>query len=322
MDRMDLSIVIVNWNSKDYLQKCLATIFSTIHDIEFEVLVIDNASFDGSDEVVTGNYPKVRYVQSKENIGFAKANNQAFLASTGRNILFLNPDTELEPGAVNALYDQLESLVCAGMVGAKLLNTDRSIQTTCIRTYPTILNQLLDSNALRNYFPRSGLWGMTPLFSGNEAPGEVDAISGACIMTKRSVFETVGMFSDDYFMYSEDIDLCHKVREAGYGIYYVPAAVVVHHGGGSSSQNSVNTFSSVMMLESRWRFFRKTRSLGYCLLYRLSLFISSVVRIVAVLFLWPIYKLGGRRTSPKNVLDKWTARLGWTLGGQRWVRNH
>lgn len=318
---MDFSIIIVNWNSKDYLLKAIASVEAETKGIEFEVVVIDGGSFDGCDEMLRKFYPHVVFIQSAKNIGFAKANNEAFKVSCGRNLLFLNPDTEVEGNIIKTLYDQLNALPNAGIVGPKLLNSDRSIQESCIRAFPTILNQVLESDILRNMFPRAKLWGMKPLFAKSEVPQEVDAVSGACFMINRSVFERVGMFSADYFMYSEDIDLCLKVQKAGLNTYYVPGAVVVHHGGGSS-QASANTFSSVMMLESRWRFFRKTRSVWYSRLYRIAMFGMCVVRVGLVLFVWPAYRLAGKEFSGSAVLKRWIAKLRWTIGGERWVKNY
>ena len=313
---------MVNWNSKDYLLKSIASIETETIGIDFEIVVIDSASFDGCEEMLRQIYPRVLFIQSDTNRGFAKANNEAFKASRGRNILFLNPDTEIETCAIYELYSQLNSLPNAGIVGAKLLNSDRSIQESCVRAFPTILNQLLESNSLRSIFPMANLWGMKPLLSGNEVPTEVDAVSGACFMIKRSAFESVGMFSLDYFMYSEDVDLCLKARKVGLSTYYVPTASVIHHGGGSSSQTSVNTFSAVMLLESRWRFFRKTRSLWYARLYRLAMLGASIVRIGLVLFAWPIRRLYGKESQDETALKKWIARLRWTLGGERWVKDY
>jgi N-acetylglucosaminyl-diphospho-decaprenol L-rhamnosyltransferase len=319
---MDLSIIIVNWNSKDYLLKAIASVEAETRGIEFEVVVIDGGSFDGCEEMLQQSYPHVVFIQSDKNIGFAKANNEAFKVSRGRNLLFLNPDTEVEGLAIKTLYDQLDALPNAGIVGAKLLNSDRSIQKNCIRAFPTILNQVLESDMLRNLFPRAGLWGMKPLQEGDERAREVETVSGACFMMKRSVFEQIGMFSTDYFMYSEDIDLCLKVRKAGLNTYYVPRAVVVHHGGGSSSQTGTSTFSSVMMLESRWRFFRKTRSIWYSRFYRVAMFGTCIVRVGLVLFVWPARRLAGKELSRKAVLKKWIAKLRWTIGGERWVKNY
>lgn len=319
---IELSVVIVNWNSKEYLRKSIASIAAATHGIKFETVVIDAASYDGCDEMLRDNFPNVRFIQGVNNLGFAKSNNEACSAARGSTILFLNPDTEIEGSAIETLYVQLNALPNAGIVGPKLLNSDRSVQQSCIRAFPTILNQVLDSDMLRKLFPRSRLWGMKPLFRGNELAEKVDAVSGACLMIKRSVFESVGKFSTDFFMYSEDIDLCLKVRKAGLSTYYVPTAVVVHHGGGSSSQASVNTFSAVMMLESRWRFFRKTRSLLYSRLYRIAMFCTSIVRIGLVVLVWPTRGLCGKKSWAEPVLKKWMARLRWTVGGERWIKNY
>ena len=319
---MELSVVIVNWNSKEYLRNCIDSIITTTNDIEFEIVVIDSGSFDGVGKMLQKSYPQVRFIQNDKNIGFAKANNAAFNVAGGRNILFLNPDTEIDGSAVVTLSRWLDSLPNAGIVGAKLLNSDRSVQKSCIQAFPTILNQLLDSDALRNTFPGAGIWGTRPLFTEDNTPAEVDVVSGACLMIKRSAFETVKMFSTDYFMYSEDIDLCFKVQEAGWKTYYVPMAVIVHHGGVSSSQTGESAFSNVMMFESRMRFFRKTRSRWYCWLYRTAMFFTSMIRIGLLLLVWPIYGLQGRGASIGNLMKKWTARFLWTLGGEGWIKNY
>ena len=320
--QIDLSIIIVNWKSREFLNKCISSIYLNTREVSFEIIVIDSGSFDGCDEMLRLVYPQVRFIQSDRNLGFAKANNQAFLVSNGLNILFLNPDTEIESNAVHKLMRKLESIPSAGAVGAKLLNSDRSVQETCIRAFPTILNQALDSDMLRKLCPMASLWGMKPLFAGDEGAKIVEAVSGACLMIKRSVFRKVGMFSTDYFMYSEDIDLCLKVRMIGLNTYYVPTAVIVHHGGGSSLQASTNTFSSVMMLESRWRYFRKTRSLWYSRFYRFAMFGTSIARIGLAVFVWPFQGLRGRESVIENALKKWMASLRWTLGGERWVKNN
>lgn len=319
---MDLSIIIVNWNSKDYLFECIASIKAETDGIEAEVIVIDSGSFDGCEEMLRESYSQVQFIQCDKNVGFAKANNLAFEVSQGENILFLNPDTIIIPPAIRTLYQNLRSLPSSGAVGPKLLNRDGSVQITCVRCFPTILNQFLESDVLRRWFPQSRLWGMAPLFQEIQRPCEVDAVSGACLMIKRSAFESIGMFSTDYFMYSEDIDICYKLRLAGWKTFYVPTAVVVHYGGESSSKSAINVFSTVMMLESRWRYFMKTHSRWYCWLYRLSIFIASMARIAGVVFLWPFGVLFGQVARLESVRIKWTARLFWSLGGEKWVKTY
>lgn len=320
---MDLSIIIVNWHSKDYLRKAIASVEVETKGIEFEVIVIDGGSFDGCGEMLRQFYPHVIFIQSEKNLGFAKANNEAFKVSRGRNILFLNPDTEIERLAICALYDEIEALPDAGIVGPKLLNSDRSIQMTCIRSFPTVLNQLLESDLLRGVFRKTGLWGVKPILQGNKIATEVEAVSGACLMIRRKIFQNVGMFNTDYFMYSEDMDLCLKVRKAGMKTYYIPEAVVVHHGGGSSSsQAGANTFSSIMMLESRWRFFRNNRSIWYSRLYRTAMFAVCLIRIGIVPLAWLGCKLSGKQFMARSVVKKWTANLRWTVGGEKWAKSY
>jgi GT2 family glycosyltransferase len=319
---MDLSIIIVNWNSKMYLRKCLSSILENTQGIEYEIVVIDGGSYDGCGEMLTQIYPHVKFIQSDENRGFAKANNEAFKASEGRNILFLNPDTEIKAEAVRRLSDHLDSIPNAGVVGAKLLNSDGTIQTTCVRVFPTIVNQIMESEALRRRLPHSSLWGIAPLFDNPINPVAVDAVSGACLMIRRSLFEKVDKFSTDYFMYSEDIDLCYKVQKAGWKTYYVPTALIVHHGGGSSSRHNISTFSSIMMMESRWRFFQKTRFNEYGIFYRLAVFISAIVRTGTMLVISPIAMMQGKTSSIKPRLEKWIAVGRWAIGLEKWVKNY
>src|SRR3990170_4357170 len=198
---MDLSIVIVNWNSKEYLRKCINSILAETHGIEFEIVVIDNASFDGCDEMLRRHYPQVRFIQSERNLGFAKANNAAFHTTCGRDILFLNPDTELVNSAVAIMLKYLRQLPNAGAVGCKLLNWDKTVQTSCVQSFPTILNQLLASELLRTLWPKSSLWGNAPLFGDCNGPEEVEAISGACVMMNRTLFKQSILFSKTNLMY-------------------------------------------------------------------------------------------------------------------------
>jgi GT2 family glycosyltransferase len=310
---MDLSIIIVNWNSKDYLQKCIESVLAWTSDINFEIVVIDSASFDGADEMLKHCYPQVRFIQSDRNLGFAKANNVAFRESTGSYILFLNPDTELIGSDINILFDYIQTLPKAGAIGCKLLNADRSVQTSCIQAFPTILNQLLSSEFLRVLFPKSPLWGMTSLFDANDEPAEVDMISGACLMLRRSVFEQVGLFSEDYFMYAEDLDLCYKIRQAGYSNYFIPGTSVIHFGGGSVEKRP-SDFSVIMMRESIWRFMKKNRGRMYGLAYRISTLMSAIGRLLLLMILLPWQYLGQSGASWNASLKKWWTILTWSLG--------
>jgi GT2 family glycosyltransferase len=318
---VELSIIIVNWKSKDYLRKCLASVLAETRGIEFEIIVIDSASFDGSEEMVRQEFPEVRFIQSQENLGFSKSNNRAFAESRGDVVLFLNPDTELVGPAINRLYDAMKALPNAGAVGGKLLNTDGTIQTSCIQAYPTILNQVLSAEALRRLTPRSRLWGMRAIFEASLKPVVVEMISGACLLMRRTVFEKIGQFSTEYFMYAEDVDLCYKAEQAGFSNYYFGEAVVVHHGGGSSQQARSN-FSSVMMIESISQFLKKSHGNVYSLCYRLVLGGSALIRVVVLVLLSPLLLLKSGVARWKSACSKWLAIFNWGLGLSRWPKQY
>ena len=311
---MDLSIIIINWNSKDFLKKCLKSIKEETFSISYEIIVVDNASFDGCKKILYSIFPDAIFIQSKKNIGFAKGNNLGAQYDFGSVLFFLNPDTEISDRAIEKLFKTINKITNCGIIGAKLLNNDGSIQTSCIQAFPKIANQILDTEFLRVLAPKNPLWGIAPLFSASKEPSEVDVVSGAALMIKKEIFEEVGCFSTDYFMYSEDVDLCYKVHKKGWKVLYDPNSVIIHHGGGSSSQVKINTFAAVMMLESRWRFFRKFYPQWYCWMYRFLMGFVSIIRIIILLFSWPYFSMCGKMKSANARLKKWYARLRWAIG--------
>src|ERR1700730_8165906 len=212
---MEISIIFVNWNSLNYLRECIASIYEHTHGIAFEIIVVDNASPEGGVDALKEEFPDLVLIKSGENLGFAGANNLGFKQSKGKCVLFLNPDTRLLNPAINIMLQALHSLPGAGIVGCKLLNGDLPVQTSSIMKFPGILNQVLQSEVLRLRWPSFPLWNIGPLFSSNPEPVKVEAITGACMMMRRDVFEKVGMFSEEYFMYAEDVDLCWKITRAG-----------------------------------------------------------------------------------------------------------
>lgn len=318
---MDLSIIIVNWNSADFVIKCVSSIQRETKNLDYEIIVVDSGSFDNCEARLKREFPLVTFMQIPRNMGFARSNNTAFKAASGKCILFLNPDTELVGPAINTMYERLQTLANAGVIGCKLLNADFSIQTSCVQSFPTILNQILDSESLRSKWPKSPLWGVAALYASTDQPAEVEAISGAAVMLKRSVFERVGLFSEEYFMYAEDIDLSYKAKKAGFTNYYVPQASIVHFGG-ASSQQAPNNFSIVMMRESTWRFLRKSRGKTYGLGYRWAMLLSAVVRLVLLSAILPAQYIRQQQRMPDGALQKWGAVLRWSLMRQQWLKQY
>jgi GT2 family glycosyltransferase len=198
----------------------------------------------------------------------------------------------------------------AGIVGAKLLNTDFSIQTASIQRFPTILNQLLDIEFVRLRWPTCPLWDISPLFADRLDPVEVEIIPGACMLLKRDVFERIGMFSEDYFMYAEDLDLNYKVRKLGLSSYYVGQAEIVHHGGGSSSRRSDDQWATAMKYKAMLRFYRKNRGILYGWLYRAAMASAAAVRLILLGFMFPF----GDRDRICEIARKWCTVLKCALG--------
>jgi GT2 family glycosyltransferase len=309
----EVSIIIVNWRSKDYVRACLESIAADRYRDSYEVLVVDNDSGDGCGAMLEAQFPQVRYIQSTTNLGFARANNLAVAESRGRYILFLNPDTEICEDAIQTLRTALEAHPDAGMGGARLLNTDRTLQTTCVTAIPNILNQTLNLQRLRAAFPMWSIWGMQALYRPGKMPSPVEAISGACMMARREVVEQVGGFSTDYFMYAEDMDLCVKVAKAGHAILYVPEAEVVHHGGVSSSQRESH-FSSIATRESLMRFFTLHRGRGYVWGCRLFMALVCAVRLAVLAVASPLVLHPRGARLLRNAWTKWASILAWCVG--------
>lgn len=311
---MDLSIIIVNWNSLAYLRECLASVYKHTHSTSFEIIVVDNASPEGGVDSLPGSFPEIVLVKSEINLGFAGANNLGFRRAKGKYVLFLNPDTVLIEDSVEILHRHIASLPDAGIVGCKLLNSDGSIQVSSIKRFPTILNQAFEMEFLQTRWPGCPLWKLGPLFARDIKVVCVDVIPGACMLMRREVFEQVGMLSEDYFMYAEDLDLNIKIHKAGYTNYYIGETAIVHHGGGSSSRQKVSHWATVMQCRAMALYFRKTRGVFYQKLYEASL---GAVATVRLLILAATYLPGAGFVDPRNrraAFTKWSLVLQWAAG--------
>lgn len=282
--------------------------------MSFEVIVIDNASFDGCEEMIMENFSQVRFIQSQENLGFARGNNLASEHATGEILLFLNPDTEIVRSALQSMVACQESFSDAGVIGPKLLNTDLSLQTSCIQSFPSILNLALDNAYLRAKFPKWSLWGNQALFEENCQPVTVEGISGACLMIRKSLFENVNRFTSEYFMYAEDIDLCYKVWKAGWKNYYLGKAKVVHHGGQSTGSWSDKQVSSIVMRESLLSFMRIHRGEGYAYLFRSTTALVAICRLSLLAVALAIPRTSKQRYALSLAYSKWLRIFRWAIG--------
>lgn len=310
-----LSIVIVNWRSKDYLRGCLRALARHAADLHPEIIVVDGASFDGCGDMLATEFPDIVFIQSQENIGFGQCNNLGFSRATGEVVLLLNPDTEIEPGSLQLLLAELKARPQAGLIGPRLLNSDRSLQTSCVQAWPTPVNQALDSDFLRAVFPNSRLWGTGHAFSSQE-PVVVEAVSGACMLLPSAVYRRLGGFSDHYFMYGEDIDLCFRLHGAGYEVVHVPEALVVHHGSGSSSKQ-VTHFSTVLIRSTNFINIKVNRGTTTARWYWLLQMLSAIIRLVVTAPLAALLPACSLRAVARRTMLKWWYILLWAVGIDR-----
>jgi GT2 family glycosyltransferase len=269
---MNVSVVIVNWNTGMLLAECVRSVLANGAD---EVIVVDNASSDDSIAGVRAQFASVKVVENRENAGFARASNQAVRLSRGRYILLLNPDTRMVEGSLDRMVRFLESRPKAGAVGPRLLNTDGTLQVSAYPE-PTLFREMWRLLHLDSVWPA----GSYPMSSWPEDEArEVDVLTGACILLRREVLDAGDLLDERYFIYSEDQDLCRRLRSQGWDLYWEPDAVVVHHGGQSTRQVKLEMF--VQLYREKVSYFRKHHGRAATTMYKLVLLLASLTRQLA-----------------------------------------
>lgn len=277
-----LSVIVVNWNTRDLLRQCLDSVFNETRRTNFEVIVVDNASTDGSAQMVKEHFPKARLWENPANLGFAKAVNQGLQLAQGEILTLLNSDAYIVEGALDKVVGFMGEYPEVAVVGCKVLNTDRSWQRSAF-LFPTMLDILFESLFLVRLFPRSGLFNRRGLGSfDGKSPKEVDWVAGACLTIRREIVEEVGMMDEDFFMYAEESDWCHRIKKHGYKILFYPHAEIVHLGRGSINQALADLLPRAF--KGRFRYFEKHRGLWYARAVKLITILGMLLRI-AILFL-------------------------------------
>lgn len=308
---MELSIGIVNWNTQQLLDQCLQSVYDTMDGLEAEVIVVDNNSSDGSVEMVVEKYPRVRLFALYTNTGFSHANNLAYSRSRGRYFLMLNSDTIVLPGALKVLVEFLREHPEAGVVGCRLLNADGTLQRSC-SPFPTPVTELFDALYLSKIFPKSRLFGHFAMSYWDFASArEVDFAGGSCLALRREALEEVGLLDETFFMYSEEADLCYRMKRAGWGVFYTPDASVIHLGGGSSKLDVKRTV--VELYRSKHRFMLKHYGTGSAAAYRAVVMVSAVLRGLA----WGVGSTAGRyRQLFRSRAELQLRLLSWSITGK------
>jgi GT2 family glycosyltransferase len=239
-NRPDVSIVIVAWNAGHYLAQCLESLMVATPRCNIEVLVVDNASTDGTAEMIEGKFPWVRLIKSSENLGFARGNNVAIRQCEGRYIALVNPDVVILPGCLDELADFLDEHSKVGNVGPRILNPDMTLQVSC-RRFPTVWNNFCSASGLAKALPKSRIFsGEQMFFSAHDKMTPVNILVGCFSMIRREAFETVGLLDETLFMYGDDLDWCRRCWDAGWEVVFYPGAQAIHFGGKTTAPYPVH----------------------------------------------------------------------------------
>ena len=296
---LSLSIVVVNYNSGKLLRQCIESIRAETTTLDCEILIVDNASTDKSISIAEPSFGEAILIKNTENAGFSKANNIGISKSRGRYVLLVNPDVVVLPGSVVELIRFMEENPTAGIISGKLVNSDRSLQYS-IRNFPSLTNQVFEGAFLHHLFP----W-LTTLVGevvynnkAYERERTVDWISGAVMMVRREVFETVGMLDEDFFLYAEEIDWCYRTSKHGWQVSYVPTAQFIHFGSGYRA----NPALLAQDMRSRRMLYRKHYGLLRAKLLNLIM-LSNVVTRAAV------YLAAGTVANNKEFKRLWRAHV-------------
>ena len=277
MNKIDVSIIIVSWNVKCYVEECLSSI-NTQTTCSYETIVVDNASKDRTAENIKQNFPEVELIENQANFGFARANNQGIRISRGRYVVLVNPDTRVVENAIGSMVELMDANPDVYLAGGKLLSPDGKIQQS-LRKFPSPIRDFLFISGITTLFRKlqqkfilSGCFGdnndRLKFHKGN--------VSGAFLTIRRELFDAIGLLDEGYFLYFEETDFCYRCLQKGRKIAYFPSAKVVHYGGKSSSQIGASAFP--LYCTSLFRYYRKFKSLKLLILAKFAVLIGSVVR--------------------------------------------
>ncbi|MBN1276024.1 MAG: glycosyltransferase family 2 protein [Deltaproteobacteria bacterium] len=301
---MDISIIIVNWNTERLLVDCLDSIFKTLKSISFEVWVVDNGSADGSVEAVKSRYPFINLIENRSNCGFAAANNQALRQTKGRYALLLNTDALVTDGAIERLYDFMESAPDVGIACGQLLNPDGSRQNS-FANFPTLIGLLSNETLMRTLFPKR-----FPSKSRQYTnPITIESCIGACMIVRKRAIEEVGLLDEGYFFFFEETDWAWRMRRHGWKSSFVPDALIFHGQGKSVGSSAA---ARIMFYRSRYRYLKKWHQRSYPLMtviIFMRLLVNALLNMAGVLVTF------GMHTGVRKKLETYAGLILWHLKG-------
>jgi GT2 family glycosyltransferase len=283
MQKLSLSICIVTYQARDYLRDCLNSLYAHAPNGEYEIIVVDNHSTDGTIETLERQFPQVQLIKNPTNNGFTAPMNQALRQAQGQYLLQLNPDTIVHDQALNQLIQFMQSHPKVGICGPKVLNTDGSLQKPCRRGESTPWAVITYFLGLSSLFPKSKLFGGYLMnYLDEDEINEVDGVAGSCMLLRREVIDQIGYLDERFFAYQEDADFCFQARQAGWKVYYVPTAQITHYGGQGGSR--VQPYRSIFEWHrSYWLYYRKNLAANYFFLLNWLYYLAMLVKLALAL---------------------------------------
>lgn len=313
---MDISVIIVNWNTKEMLQNCLYSLRQSATSFRMKTIVVDNASKDGSSEMIQTQFPWVNLIKSGGNIGFGKANNLAEPYTDTQFVLFLNPDTIVLKDSITKMVDYMKSNQAVGALGCKMKYADGGVSPLGLQWFPSPFTELLSMFFISEK-TQKGLRSYLPYIDPNEN-SVVSKLYGGCLMVRKSVLDQVGWFDERFFMYGEDVDLCRRITDAGWKLYYLSDAEIIHLCHGASDEAPSN-FSILMTCESISKLMHKYYGNTGAISYRIVIFSGSIFRLLISSVLKIVSSLSktGYNVDYRNTSRKYIAMIKWCLNLQK-----
>lgn len=293
---MNLAIIIVNWNTRDLIIQCLNSIYDNQPRCPFEIWVVDNGSIDGSVDKIRHLFPEVHLIQNHENIGFAAANNQGLQATQGYDCLLLNSDTIINHGALEGIIECANTYPDVGAIGCKLLNVDGSLQKSWAK-FPNLWSEIMGIHVRER-----------TLVFDHPLTYEVDWLSGACLFIRRKTIDEVGLLDETFFMYSEEVDWCYRIKQHNWKVYYLAETEITHLGGGSAERASASQL--IALNKGKILLFRKFHGKPATTFLRWGLIVKSAVGYIRRIMIWPFHL-----NSYNEILNRLNAQ--WIL--IRWL---
>lgn len=310
MYNVQLSISIVNTNNKPLLKDCLQSIYDNTLKTSFEIIVVDNASTDGSVEMLEKDFPDVICIKNFQREGYGFSHNRAVEVAKGKYILIFNEDMIIGKNALDLMVSRMDIDNTIGALGCKLLNPDGSLQHSCFK-FPTLGSELYEALFPYTYIHKNSTTRAKMYYWDHNDERDVDIIMGCCMLIPRSVIDEVGAFDTQFFVYSEEFDWCKRIKEAGYRITFFPEAEIIHYGGQTSKTMSVRMH--LVMMESKYKYYKKHNGFVYAMLVNVIIGLSAIIRILGWSFYWA-FNTGNKKKIAKGMLIRYSKTLGLLFG--------